>query len=90
MSCQFHGYDYDCPLCKAERIATDVDNLASGKTVIGIFAWTGKNDYSIEKALKTYKRRDAAQKYADKLNNDPLKICAEGYVTRMVYVHAGI
>ena len=84
--CQFHGYDSSsCPLCRAERIATDSDNLSSGKAVIGVFAWTGRNDYKANTALKTFKRRASAEKYADKLNSDPLKICAEGYVTRLVY-----
>lgn len=86
-NCKFHGYDgLSCPLCKAERIASDADALSSGKAVIGVFAWTGHGDYKIEKAIKVFKRRASAEKYADKLNRDPLKICREGYVARMVYV----
>jgi hypothetical protein len=85
--CQFHGYNsLGCPMCKAERIASDSDALSSGRAVIGVFAWTGSNDYKVAKALKTYKRRGPAEKYAERLNNDPLKVCANGYVTRLVYV----
>ncbi|MEZ0208841.1 MAG: hypothetical protein ACAH17_01535 [Candidatus Paceibacterota bacterium] len=87
MDCRFHGFSsLNCPMCKAERVASDADALRSGRAVIGVFAWTGRNDYSIEKALKTYKTRAAADKYADKLNQDPLRICAAGYVARLVYV----
>jgi hypothetical protein len=86
-NCQFHGYDsVSCPMCKAERIASDADALSSGRAVIGVFAWTGANDYKAAKALKTYKSRTAAEKYAEKLNNDPLRVCANGYVARLVYV----
>jgi hypothetical protein len=86
-NCQFHGYDsLGCPLCKAERIASDADALSNGKAVIGVFAWTGHGNYKIERAVKTFKRRAAAEKYAEKLNKDPLKICAEGYVARLVYL----
>jgi hypothetical protein len=87
VNCQFHGYESTfCPLCKAERIASDADALSSGRAVIGVFAWTGHGNYKIDKALKTFKRRAAAEKYVEKLNRDPLKICREGYVTRLVYL----
>jgi hypothetical protein len=85
-NCEFHGYDgLNCPLCRAERIASDTDALVHGTAVIGVFPWTGRSDYRIERALKTFKRRAAAERYAEKLNKDPLKISAEGYVARLVY-----
>lgn len=84
-NCQFHGYDaLICPMCRAERIATESEAISSGAYVVGVFAWTGANDYKVEKALKIYKSKAAANKYAEKLNVDPLKVSAGGYVVRTV------
>lgn len=83
--CEFHGYHkLICPLCKAERIASDKDDLKSGKAVIGVFRWSGRNDYKISDALKTFKSRAVAEKYVDKLNKEPLEINSNEYVTRIV------
>lgn len=85
--CEFHGYDkLGCPLCRAEEIASTADAIREGKLKAGVFAWTGHGHYPKEKAIKLYKSRSAAERFAEKLNNDPLKICADGYVVRLVRV----
>lgn len=83
-NCEFHGHYQPCPLCRAEEVASNAEALREGRLKAGVFAWTGHGHYPKEKALKLYKSKAAAEKFAEKLNQDPLRICADGYVVRYV------
>lgn len=50
----------------AEKAAAD--KLAKVAERWGVFAWEQANMYRTESALRVYKRRHAAEAYADKIN----------------------
>lgn len=83
MTCPYHGHDpILCPDCKRESKARERESIRSGQSVYAVLLWRGDGRYDLTQALKTYRIKSAAERYADRLNAD-LKDSA-GYVVRTV------
>ena len=80
-----HGIEWHCKQCSAENEKREKESVKNGECFYGVFAWTGQNDYYVNpaKAVLLFKSKKLAQKFADKENANPLKICREGYVVRL-------
>lgn len=64
--CSIHGYDsLGCPDCRRDEKNRVSRGIKDGSLVFGVFKWTGENRYPIENAIKTYKRRSDADRYAE-------------------------
>lgn len=63
--CQFHGYDsLDCPECRKEELERVRQGIADETLVFGAFVWRGDARYKLEDAIRVFKRKAAAEKYA--------------------------
>jgi len=60
-----HGRELLCKDCEREERDRIKQGIKDGTLIFGVFKWTGENRYPIENALKTYRRRADAEKYAD-------------------------
>jgi hypothetical protein len=78
-----HGFDSFCKECRKDDARIEREYIKSGRWIYAVVPWTGKNDYRIEQAVKTFKRKSAAEAHAEILNG-PHLINGHGYVVRVV------
>jgi hypothetical protein len=65
-----HGYQWDslCKECKEYSKRYDREGIREGKLIYAVVPWRGDGKYSIDQAVKQFKVKPAAEKYAEKLN----------------------
>ena len=82
MNCP-HGFTSRCDECRKDDARTEREYIKTGHWIYAVVPWSGKNDYRVEQAVKTFKRKAAAEAHAEKLNSVDL-INGHGYVVRTV------
>lgn len=66
-----HGFEMLCPHCRAESQSETRRRIESGDWKYAVVQWRGDGKYHVDGALKLYKVKAAAEKYAERLNNTP-------------------
>lgn len=77
-----HGLDSTfCKQCREDFKRYDREGVREGKLIYAVVPWRGDGKYSIDQAVKQFKVKPAAEKYAEKLNAQG-QGGAHGYVVR--------
>ena len=77
-----HGLDSTfCKECREDFKRYDREGVREGKLVYAVVPWRGDGKYSIDQAVKQFKVKPAAEKYAEKLNSQG-QGGSHGYVVR--------
>ena len=87
MTCK-HGYDSLCPECRKDDKRIEREGVKSGAWIYCVVNWRGDNKYSAKDAVKTFKNKPAAEKYAEKLNSENQGV-EHGYVVRTLQNKTG-
>jgi hypothetical protein len=65
--CEFHGHwKLNCPDCRREERERVRQGIRNGTLTFGVFKWTGDGRYPLMNALRTFKIRSAAERYAER------------------------